>query len=251
MPHATADVDTEIAPKFHTRPNKKSKSKSRESKLSLNQLEDYQSLYETSQLAQIIARQLRATLKTARTPITKVLSLGLGSLEVTKGRSRRFKQLTILLAIHHILQESSSIPIQVYAQDPTFTRRDESFLESLGIRILRTPSGSELGEASSVLDVSTLVYSPFLTLEAYEQLLGHNRMLQYLFGDDFDALLQKWPKQSAERMEVEHLIKNGLGKSRRRAIVDEDFWAKDDETFPMAIYEKSEQSRKRGQKANL
>lgn len=81
--------------------------------------------------------------------------------------------------------------------------------------------------------------------------MGDERSVQYLFGDDFDALLYKWPKQSAERMEVEEIVKNGLGSYRRRPVIDEDFWTTEDSTFPMAIYERSRKSRKRMQNANL
>lgn len=250
MPHAIADV-VDVSPNLHIRSKLKPKSQSREARSLSVQLDRYQSRYEDSRLAQTIHRQLSAMLKNAQGPIMKVLSLGLGSLLVAKGQSRRLKQLVILLAIRDILRQRLGISIQVYAQDPTFTRKDESFLENLGIRILRTPSGSELGEASIVLDTSTLVYSPFLTLEAYGQLLGDERSVQYLFGDDFDALLHKWPKQSAERMEVEEIVKNGLGSYRRRSVVDEDFWTTEDSTFPMAIYERSKKNRKRMQNANL
>ncbi|KAG9185124.1 hypothetical protein G6011_07668 [Alternaria panax] len=222
MPHAIADV-VEAQLNFHTHPKFNPKSRSREARLLSTKLEDFQSRYETSQLAQIIDQQLRVVMKNAQSPINKVLSLGLGSLVAAKGQSRRLKQLAILLAVRDILRETSEVSIQVYAQDPSFTRKDDSFLESLGIHILRTPSGSELGEASTVLDTSTLVYSPFLTLEAYGQLLGHGRSMKYLFGDDFDALLHKWPKQSAERVEVEEVVKNGLGACRRRPVVDGGF----------------------------
>jgi hypothetical protein len=190
-------------------------------------------------------------LKNVHTPITKILSLGLGSLVAAKGQSRRLKQLTILLFVRDILMQIWDMSAQVYAQDPTFTRKDESFLESLGIHILRTQSGSELGEASLILDTSTLVYSPFLTLEAYEQLLKDGTTVQYLFGDDFDVLLQKWPRQSAERVGVDRVMKKGLRAFRKRPVVGEGFWTEEDGTFPMAIYEKLGQKGRRRQNGNL
>jgi hypothetical protein len=241
MPHATANaIVTELQLDTHRKP--KAKTRSRDLKSLSNQLEDSQALYETSQLAQTINRGLRTLLKNTRTPISKVLSLGLGSLVVAKGQSRRLKQLTILLAIRDILQESLGISVQIYAQDPAFTRNDESFLNSLSVRILRTPSGSELGEASSVLDNFTLVYSPFLTLDAYGQLLGGGQTVPYLVGDDFDALLHKWPKHSAERVEVERVMRYGLGGCRRRAIDGDGFWTIADATFPMAMYQRLEKN---------
>ena len=193
-------------------------------------------MYTHSQVSHSISRQLH-TISKSRSPITRIVSLGLGSLFVAKGQSRRLKQLTILLAIRDHLQEAQKEPIDVYAQDPTFMRLDESLLASLGIQILRTPSGSDLGEAASFITPTTVVYSPFLTLEAYEQLILRPSMsVQYLIGDDFDALLQKWPKRSAERKQVEEVMKQGLARYRRKVVAGDKFWTQEDEPFPMAVY---------------
>ncbi|KAJ4292065.1 hypothetical protein N0V90_009964 [Kalmusia sp. IMI 367209] len=135
------------------------------------------------------------------------------------------------------LQKSSKTPIEVYAQDPTFTRQDEVLLSSLDIRISRTPSGSSLGEATSIMSSSTLVYSPFLTLEAYEQLFIQSKQpVPYLIGDDFNALLEKWPKYTPERAQVEKVTKSALGRYRRKAISGSGFWVDSDGAFPMAVY---------------
>ncbi|KAF1849046.1 uncharacterized protein K460DRAFT_263485, partial [Cucurbitaria berberidis CBS 394.84] len=61
--------------------------------------------------------------------------------------------------------------------------------------------------------------------------------VQYLLGDDFNALLNKWPKHSAERTQVERVMKSGLLSYRRRVVNGEGFWTKGDGTFPMAVYE--------------
>lgn len=235
MLHAVQDIEVSL-PQRKAHRASKNKALPRELLQLTNQLLDLQELYAWSQLSQSISRQLRTISKSGQ-PITRIVSLGLGSLLVTKGQSRRLKQLTILLAIQHQLQEGRRESIEVYAQDPTFTRLDETFLASFGIRILRTSSGSNLGEAASVISPTTLVYSPFLTLEAYEQLFLRTAMpVQYLLGDDFNALLQKWPKRSAERTQVEGLLKHGLAGYRRKAVTGEGFWTAEDETFPSAVY---------------
>ncbi|KAF1937126.1 hypothetical protein EJ02DRAFT_64232 [Clathrospora elynae] len=238
MSHVIADViDAYPPPKKYRKPKTKSTSRELQSLSAL--LQERQVLYEQSQLSQAINRQLQATLKNAATPITRILSLGLGSFFVIKGQSRRLKQLTILLGIRDALRQGFGMSIEVYAQDPTFTRADETFLINLNVRILRTPSGSELGEAASVISSSTLVYSPFLTLEAYEQLLVNSAtVVQYLIGDDFNALLSKWPRHTAERAQVESVMKSGLAEHQRRAVAGEGFWTEGDGTFPFAMYQR-------------
>jgi len=190
-----------------------------------------------------------------RPPITKIVSLGLGTF-TTKNQSRVLKQLAFLLAIAEQNNPTSSAGlVEIYAQDPTFTRTDEIFLKSLGIKILRTPSSSDLGEAGKIIDRSTLVYSPFLTIDAYK-LLFRACTVEYLVGDDFNALRVKWPKQSAERSEVERLVKGEVSKLRRRALgaAPGEFWAAEDKPFPMAIYwrqsERVEQLQGIGQSAH-
>ena len=170
----------------------------------------------------------------SRRPITKLVSLGLGSLK-SVDQSRRFKQLAIFLAIAEQLQQNGA-QLDIYAQDPSFSKTDESFLQSLGIQILSTPSPTDLGDAAQYIDESTLVYSPFLTLEAYE-LLFSSGTLSFFIGDDFDALRNKWPKHSASRNEAESLLKRFVKSYRKRAItIEEGFWEETDKSFPMAIY---------------
>lgn len=238
MPHAVQDFEMKSSQR-QTYQKSKAKSLPRELIQLTSQLIELQDLYLQSQLSHSIDRQLHIIAK-ASTPITRIVSLGLGSLLVTKGQTRRLKQLAILLSIRDYLQKQQQQPMEVYAQDPTFTRLDETLLASLGVGILRTPSGADLGEAASFITPSTLVYSPFLTLEAYEQLITkHGQKLQYLVGDDFDVLLRKWPKRSAERKQVEGVMRTGLPAYRRRMATGEGFWAAEDETFPMAVYTRS------------
>lgn len=238
MPHAIQDVEV-TSSQQQAYQKSKTESLQRELLQLTARLFEFQDLYTQSQLSQTFNRQLQ-TIAKAGTPITRVVSLGLGSLLVTKGQSRRLKQLTILLAIRDCVQKERKQPIEVYAQDPTFTRLDETLLASFSIHILRTPSGADLGEAGSFVTPDTLVYSPFLTLEAYEQLVTiHGRGLQYLVGDDFDALLRKWPKRSAERKQVDGIMKTGLSTYRRKAVTGDGFWTAEDETFPMAVYTKA------------
>jgi hypothetical protein len=215
-------------------------------------LEELQELYQQSQLSRTITRQLQATLKSASPPINKVLSLGPGKLHVLKGQSRRLKQLTMRLAIRETLERTSGSSIEVYAQDPTFTRADEAFLTNLDIHILRTPSRYELGEAASILGPSTLAYSPFLTLDTYEHLLVNKASpVRYLVGDDFSALLGKWRKHSAERAQVQGMMNSGLMKYRRRVVDGDGFWIIEYETFPMAVYESINEEKGRGENARI
>lgn len=233
MPHAVADMIPE------PRSYQKSRTKpSRETRQLSETLEDVQATYEQSQFSKAVARQLQASLNSSGSRITRILSLGLGSLFVTNGQRRRLKQLTILLAIRDHASRILGQMVEIYAQDPTFTRADESFLAGFGIRILRTPSGSELGEAAKVISQSTIIYSPFLTIEVYAELLLRSGLpIPLIFGDDFNALLKKWPRHSGEQKQVERVMKSGLGKYRRKAVNGDGFWNDEDATFPMALYQ--------------
>jgi hypothetical protein len=168
-----------------------------------------------------------------RPAVTKVISLGLGSLKSTD-QTRRIKQLTIFLAISEQLRQYEP-KIEIYAQDPSFSKTDEAFLQTLGVDILSTPSATELGEAAQYIDESTLVYCPFLTLEAY-QLFFSTRTINFFIGDDFDALRIKWPKHSAGRNEAESLLRRFVQGYRKRVISGDRFWDADDKPFPMAMY---------------
>lgn len=235
MHHATADIDA-YSSKRHRNTN--SKSSPRKSQQLSATLDHLQQLYSQSSLSKSIDRHIQISIKHSTHPVTRILSLGLGSLQPSKHQTRRLKQLTILLAVRDSIKQLSNCQITVYAQDPTFTRTDEAFLTSLDIRILRTPSSAELGEAATVISLSTLVYCPFLTVEVYERLmLTADPPVGILFGDDFNALLDKWPKHSAERKQVELVMHAGLAKYRRRAVGGEGFWTEGDGAFPMAVYE--------------
>jgi hypothetical protein len=104
------------------------------------------------------------------------------------------------------------------------------------VHILSTPSATEVGEAAQYIDESTLVYCPFLTLEAY-QLFFSTGTLNFFVGDDFDALRIKWPKRSAGRNEAESLSRRSVQGFRKRVIGSGDgFWDAEDKPFPMAMY---------------
>jgi hypothetical protein len=167
--------------------------------------------------------------------VAKIVSLGLGSLIKSADQTRRIKQLTILLAIAEQLRQHEP-KLEVYAQDPSFTKTDEAFLQSLGVNIISTPSATEMGEAAKYIDQSTLVYCPFLTLEAY-QLFFTTGTFNYFIGDDFDALRLKWPKNSAGWKEAESLSRRFVQGLRKRVIGGGDgFWEAEDKPFPMAMY---------------
>lgn len=238
MPHAVQVANMSIVPRKLSQYSNH-KPLPRELLQLSRQLLGLQDLYSKSQLSKSIEQQLQRILKCGR-PFTCIVSLGLGSLLVANGQSRRLKQLAILLAMKEYFLDRRQELVEIYAQDPAFTSKDETLLMSFGIQILRTPLGSELGEARSVMSPTMLVYSPFLTLEAYEQLfLRSTATVQCLIGDDFNSLLQKWPKRSVERKQVEDIVRQGLAGYRRKASVGEGFWTPEDETFPMAIYVKT------------
>lgn len=198
------------------------------------------SLYNQSHLSDSLETMLRAR---NQLNVTKAISLGLGSLsEKSRDQPRRFKQLAIFLAIADHLRQALSprdeeLGLELYAQDPTFTKADESFLQSLGIHILRTPSPSDLGEARHVIDRNTLVYSPFLTINAYGLLLK-SCPVELLIGDDFNSLLLKWDKHTTEHKDVVQLAKLHISQYQRRVVAGNGFWDEDDRAFPMALYRK-------------
>lgn len=185
-----------------------------------------------------------------RPRITRLVSLGLGSLLDAKDQQRRIKQLVIFMAIasHLTLPMSDEASVTLYAQDPTFTATDETFLNRLGITVLRTPSSSDLGDAGQMINEETLVYSPFLTIATYKLLFSQSlhtstqsssgsSKIPILVSDDFNALKLKWDKRTSEHRDVEALIKGAKsGNYRRRAVNGEGFWAESDRPFPLAIY---------------
>ena len=224
MPHAV-----EIERPAHTPKTKPSSSRElRQLHILYNKTREH---YLESNLSLSIAHLLESKNRPA---VTKIVSLGLGSFKSTD-QSRRIKQLTILLAIAEQLRQHEP-SLQIYAQDPSFIKPDEAFLQSLGIHILSTPSVAEAGEAAKYIDQSTLAYCPFLTLEAY-QVFFSTETLNFFVGDDFDALRIKWPKHSAGRSEAESLSRRYVQGFRKRVIGSGDgFWDAEDKPFPMAIY---------------
>ncbi|KAG5752405.1 hypothetical protein H9Q72_010213 [Fusarium xylarioides] len=239
----------------HYTPSKKSQTsrKGNGSGKQLQQLyrlyEDARDIYNQSALAKTIEDMLRTK---NRPRITKIVSLGLGSLLDAKDQQRRIKQLVVLMAIasHLTLSTSDKSKLKIYAQDPTFTAADETFLQSLDISVLKTPSIANLGEAGRMIDEETLVYSPFLTLETYKLLLSSEQSSDgtvrapILVSDDFNALRLKWDKRTSERKDVEGLIQ-GAREYRRRAVSGEGFWTQADRPFPMALYWRNSDSQPR------
>ncbi|KAF5000546.1 hypothetical protein FGRMN_1713 [Fusarium graminum] len=201
--------------------------------------EDALDNYRQSALAKTIEDMLQTK---SRPHITKIVSLGLGSLLDAKDQQRRIKQLVVLMAIaSHLNSTTHNIDmLRTYAQDPTLTAADEAFLKSLGITVLKTPSIATLGEAGQIMDEETLVYSPFLTLQTYKLLLSSSQAsinVPILFSDDFNSLRLKWDKRTTERKDVEGLIQGArTGNYRRRAVNGEGFWTEADRPFPMALY---------------
>lgn len=226
MPHAVAvEQSTESARTPKIRP-----SSSRELRQLHRTYNETRDQYLGSSLLPSITRLLESK---GRPAVTKIVSLGLGSLK-SANQPRIMKQLVILLAIaEHLRQHQPQI--EIYAQDPSFTRSDEAFLQSLGVHILSTPSATEAGEAEQHIDESTLVYCPFLTLEAY-QIFFPIPALKFCIGDDFDALRIKWPKHSAGYTEAEAISRRVVQRFQKRVIGGDGFWDAGDKPFPMAMY---------------
>lgn len=219
-------------------------SQSKPSKGSSKQLQQIQrrfdeifSSYEQSSLSSSVDVILRGKLA-GRPDVTKVVSLGLGSfLERSKDQNRRLKQLAMFLSLAgHIKRASKGQTTpQLYAQDPAFTRMDEMVLQRYGVQVLKTSSIADLGGARQVIDENTLVYTPFLSLDAYKLLLGL-RSVNMLIMDDFNALKLKWDKNTTEHRDVEGMMKSHVSQFRRRVVNGDGFWEDDDKPFPMALY---------------
>ena len=238
MPHAV-EISQAVRPTKSTR-TKTPKSKPSSSR----ELRQLHSLYNSTR-DYFLSSQLSSSIATLLTSkalpkVTKLVSLGLGTFQ-SKDQTRRLKQLVILLAISQTLSQKT-LNLKIYAQDPSFSALDHTFLSSFGIEILSTPSGSQTGEAADVIDEQTLIYSPFLTLEAYQLFFGTGRMA-FFIGDDFDALRGKWPKHSTSWKEVDALDKTYVKALRKKVVSNSGpggeewgFWEEGDKPFPMAMY---------------
>ncbi|KAH8660522.1 hypothetical protein BX600DRAFT_514121 [Xylariales sp. PMI_506] len=241
MPHAT---------KTHSAPASQSRSGKGGAPKQLRQIQDLydetKALYDQSSLAKSVQSTLKGKLA-SRSRVTKVVSLGLGSFtEKSKDQGRRLKQLVLFIALAEQVKQAQQgqrqqqqQPVHVYAQDPGFTKTDAAFLQTLGVSVLKTPSTSDLGEASAIIDEDTLVYSPFLTIEAYRLLMDSCRV-SLLVGDDFNALRAKWEKGTSEHQQVEYLIKSHVARLSRRAVSGAGFWDESDRAFPVALYWKQD-----------
>ncbi|KAF4493383.1 hypothetical protein FAGAP_10502 [Fusarium agapanthi] len=247
-----ADGDDHYTPSKKAQTSRKGNGSGKQLQQLYRLYEDAKDIYNQSALAKTIEDMLRTK---NRPRITKIVSLGLGSLLDAKDQQRRIKQLVVLMAIasHLTLSRSDKNKLRIYAQDPTFTAADETFLQSLDISVLKTPSIANLGEAGRMIDEETLIYSPFLTLETYKLLLSSSSQSSdgtgtvsapILVSDDFNALRLKWDKRTSERKDVEGLIQ-GAREYRRRAVSGEGFWTQADRPFPMALYWRNSESQLR------
>ncbi|KAK8119427.1 uncharacterized protein PG998_004053 [Apiospora kogelbergensis] len=233
MPHYLVLVDQPQLKRSGTRTTNQPKRISKQQGEIQRLYDDAKLRYNQSSWSSLLETLLSAK---NRPTVNKIVSLGLGSLyEKSRDQSRRLKQLAMLLGVADYLRLKGSPEIAIYAQDPSFTKADDAFLRSLGVQVLKTPSPSDLGEAGRIIDDKTLLYSPFLTMEAYELLLK-NCAMELLLGDDFSVLRSKWEKHTAEHKQVELLMKSGVSKYQRRAIRGDGFWGEEDWHFPMALY---------------
>ena len=197
------------------------------------EIDKLQRLYEESKIvvrqSNVVPQITAIAKRIAIRGVIKAVSLGLGSL-VGRDQSRRMKQLALFMAFvkaHNSIAANSIT--EVYAQDPAFTKTDEKFLQSLGIVILHTPDSSQLGEAL------TLVYTPFLTIQAYKALF-QTVSVSYLVGDDFHVLREKWSRNSENGAIVEQILRQTRSKLNRRVLDCDGIWDANDKAFPMAAY---------------
>jgi len=137
------------------------------------------------------------------------------------------------------------LELQIFAQDPSFSKLDEQLLHWLGVTILHTPSPTSGGEALSLIDENTVVYSPFLTFEAYKLFFERSEgKVGMWISDDFEALKSMG---KGTRGEVDGLLRFfEKGKGWRRRVVgtgvggEVAFWEEGEKAVPMAVYWKEE-----------
>lgn len=104
--------------------------------------------------------QLQQTLTSIEIPftLTKVVALALGSLVVRSHINKgRFLQHALISAIHSTLVHRSilSASSEKYVQDPGYTQRDKSILDSAGLTVLDDPQALlELDESSVLVSIA-------------------------------------------------------------------------------------------------
>ena len=97
--------------------------------------------------------------------LTKCICLGLGNFNIVPGKKdasqsdsqlrTSLHQLAVLIVMLDILVEGHSIQ-EVYFQDPTFTKVEKRFLQSLGYTVLEDPAAFEK------MSASTFLFAPFI-----------------------------------------------------------------------------------------
>jgi hypothetical protein len=85
-------------------------------------------------------------------------------------------QLVLFLSVSHLLESSQpdSPRIQLYAQDPAFTRLDRVFLGSHGIQILEVDEQAPWSgaPATQFIDSQTFLFCPFIVNELLARISG-------------------------------------------------------------------------------
>ncbi|SMQ49270.1 unnamed protein product [Zymoseptoria tritici ST99CH_3D7] len=102
--------------------------------------------------------------------LDKALCLGIGSLsrENLECRKRSMWQFVVFCDLVEQMR-GEGVELEVLAQEPGFTELDVEFLDVLGVKVLETRLGDGtmgLGPAKEQLGEGTLVYEPFIDMNA-------------------------------------------------------------------------------------
>jgi hypothetical protein len=98
------------------------------------------------------------------------ICLGVGSLSRENIECRR-RSMWQFVVFHDLLEQlrESGLVLEIFAQEPSFTELDQDFLRALGVEVLASSLGdgtTGLGSAKEKLGDTTLVYEPFVDMNA-------------------------------------------------------------------------------------
>ena len=123
--------------------------------------------------------------------LTKCICLGLGNFNIVSGKKdasysgsqpkTSLHQLAVLIIMLQILVEGHSIQ-EVYFQDPTFTKVEKRFLQSLGYTVLEDPAAFE------EMSTSTFLFAPFIPYNVASSALAVSFPALYMGNSPADVL---------------------------------------------------------------
>ncbi|KAL6690642.1 hypothetical protein J3F84DRAFT_388463 [Trichoderma pleuroticola] len=131
----------------------------------------YNTQFKASQAARVLQNTIKEFASDAlsvnnKKPVTKAISLGIGSFDPADGswllKRRAHTQLAAMLHIVSLLEEhTSSGRIKCTFQEPLFTSSDIAFLTTMGHEVVESPV------ASDSVTAGTLFFGPHLYKEVY------------------------------------------------------------------------------------